>query len=127
MSRIAILGWGSLIWDLDQLAANVRGSWKRGGPALPVEFSRVSHKRQEALTLVIDPEHGVPVATRFIVSRRSDPDDAACDLRTREGTVIRNIGLIDLDSGFARSKCQTLTDVVRSWAESARIHSCSLD
>jgi hypothetical protein len=37
--NIAIIGYGSLIWDLADLAAHVEGPWRRGaGPHLPVEF-----------------------------------------------------------------------------------------
>ena len=48
--KIAILGWGSLIWNQNGLP--VKGQWKKNGPVLPIEFSRVS--RDGRLTLVID-------------------------------------------------------------------------
>ncbi len=115
MARTAILGWGSLIGDLRNLTEHVRGSWNLGGPKLFVEFSRISESRQGALTLVIDAENGDEVPTRFIESNRIDPNDVASDLRVREGTVIRHIGLID--SGFVRSKSQVVTDIIRAWAE----------
>ena len=38
--KIAILGWGSLVWDSRQLPHS--GEWHTGGPVLPIEFSRVS-------------------------------------------------------------------------------------
>lgn len=53
--KIAILGWGSLIWDKRNL--RLAGEWQVGGPVLPIEFSRVSGYGR--LTLVIDPLHGV--------------------------------------------------------------------
>jgi len=67
------------------------------------------------LTLVIDEVHGVEVPTRFIESTRADPNDAACDLRVREGTVIRNIGLIDLNSSIERSKSAVVAGIMREW------------
>lgn len=94
MARTAILGWGSLIYDLRCLSQHVRGTWRSGGPELPIEFSRISGSRSGALTLVIDEANGDTVPTQFIESSRTNPDDAACDLRDREGTVIRRIGLI---------------------------------
>ena len=48
--RIAVLGWGSLIWDRRDLM--LAGPCRPTGPNLPVEFSRVSRDGQ--LTLVID-------------------------------------------------------------------------
>ena len=38
--RYAVLGWGSLLWDLDDLAPKVTGDWHMlAGPALPMEFA----------------------------------------------------------------------------------------
>ncbi len=37
--KIAILGWGSLIWDRRDL--QIAGDWQQGGPVLPIEFSRI--------------------------------------------------------------------------------------
>ncbi len=70
-SRIAILGWGSLLWDLDDLAAKVDGPWlRRAGPRLPMEFSRISPKRKMGLVLCLDPADGTGCATHAIRSRR---------------------------------------------------------
>jgi hypothetical protein len=117
MARIAILGWGSLTYDLGDLITHVRMPWSRGGPLLPLEFSRVSKSRRNALTLVIDPENGINLPTQFIESTRRDPMDAACDLRRREGTVISHIGLVDLDSNLGRrSKTEKITEAITLWA-----------
>jgi hypothetical protein len=121
MPQIVILGWGSLLWELGPLANWVRGPWYLDGPALPLEFSRISTSRRGALTVVIDPGHGSEVPTFFIESRRGDLNDTACDLRTREGTLIRNIGVIDLQSGFARGKTPELVDRIQCWARSRDI------
>lgn len=87
--RIAILGWGSLVWDPRDLP--LASAWLVGGPQLPIEFSRVSDNGR--LTLVIDPINGVPIASRFATSRRDELDQAVEDLRRREGPTRReNIG-----------------------------------
>ena len=96
--KIAILGWGSLIWDKGELP--VKGEWRQGGPSLPIEFSRVSSDCR--LTLVIDHKNGEPVTTWFAQSNRNDLDDAICDLREREGTICKRIGYLDLISGCYR-------------------------
>lgn len=47
--KIACLGWGSLIWKQDQLP--VKGEWMKDGPALPVEFCRVSETGELATAI----------------------------------------------------------------------------
>jgi hypothetical protein len=114
--KIAILGWGSLISEQRELP-KVRGDWVKEGPTLPIEFSRVSESRGCILTLVIDPENGDDVPTRFAVSSRRNLEDAICDLRTREGTVVHRIGYVDLVSGSQRSNVMPEAgDFIRQWA-----------
>jgi hypothetical protein len=114
--KIAILGWGSLVWEpRDDFKKNI-GVWEEGGPILPIEFSRISDSRNGALTLVIDPDNGSQVRTKFTLSKRNNPEDATCDLRTREGTVIRHIGLIDLENDFYRGHWSFVIDKIKLWA-----------
>ncbi len=56
--RIAILGWGSLLWDKRPDFDEQHDDWQFDGPVLPLEFCRVSSSRGGVLTLVIDPVHG---------------------------------------------------------------------
>lgn len=95
--RIAILGWGSLLWEGGQEFDNWHEPWQLDGPILKIEFSRVSGRRQGALTLVIDPEHGTPTTVAWCLSKREKLDDTICDLRSREETTIENIGRICID------------------------------
>ena len=116
---IAVIGFGSLIWDLDNLSPHVRGGWKMyAGPRLPVEFSLVSKKRLGALALVIDHRDGSECPTCVIESRRPDLQSAAQDLALRERTDIQNIGLFDRNSGLARGAEQGTLDSVARWIES---------
>jgi hypothetical protein len=101
--KIVIIGWGSLIWDPRDLPRI--GSWQDGGPNLPIEFSRVSQDCR--LTLVIDVENGNYVPTKYILSSRHDLDNTIKDLRTREGTVIKHIGFIDLKNNKDSGQCYT--------------------
>jgi hypothetical protein len=121
--RIAILGWGSLVGvtedHLGYLKNRVRGEWVREGPALPIEFARVSDTRHRALTLVIDRDHGQENQVWYIESTRKDPRDAACDLRVREGTTTENIGLICLKQRVVRSGQggdRRTEEVIAQWA-----------
>ena len=53
--RFAVIGWGSLIWDLEILEPHVRLPWAMGGgPRMPMEFSRISPKRLMGLVVVLD-------------------------------------------------------------------------
>lgn len=93
--KIAILGWGSLLWDNRPEFDRWHLPWMYDGPTLKLEFSRISISRLRALTLVIDDIHGTPTVVAWCLSTRTDPDDAVCDLRCREGTTLKNIGRID--------------------------------
>jgi hypothetical protein len=90
--RIAILGWGSLLWEGGPDFDKCRDAWEFDGPTLKLEFSRVSEKRLNALTLVIDAERGTETPVAWCLSKRGTLEDAMCDLRTREGTTLDNIG-----------------------------------
>ena len=108
--RIAVIGWGSLIWDLDNLAPLIEGTWLMGGgPVLPMEFSRVSPKRLQALAVCLDPQYGDPCQTNAIISIRDDIHDAAEDLRARERAKrIDQIGLIHPKSGALHTRIPEL-------------------
>ena len=113
--KTAVLGWGSLIWRPGALP--LASEWKTGGPALPLEFSRVSRSRGGALTLVIDPLHGAPMPTRFAVSSRSNLDHTIEDLASREHTSPEHIGYVNLTD--QRLNCRTHPEAARiigQWA-----------
>ena len=111
--KIALLGWGSLIWDARELPRE--GVWQEGGPVLPIEFSRVSQDCR--LTPVIDPVNGTQTLTRFVMSPRADLDDAIRDLATREGTNTNRIGFVDLGRGESRCAAGgTIAEAIRKWA-----------
>jgi hypothetical protein len=50
--KIAVLGWGSLLWE--QGVLRLASRWRTDGPWLPIEFARLSDRGR--LTLVIHPE-----------------------------------------------------------------------
>ncbi|HFC05315.1 MAG TPA: hypothetical protein ENJ55_06385 [Rhizobiales bacterium] len=99
--RIAIIGYGSLVWDLENLAPHVRGNWQLGaGPAMPVEFSRISPKRKNALVLVIDETLDHRCKTSVMESNRQKVEHAITDLAARERCPADMIGYLTTDGTF---------------------------
>jgi hypothetical protein len=113
--KIAILGWGSLLWDFDdhQNFCKQHDDWKFDGPELPLEFSRISESRKNALTLVIDENNGALCQVAYAMSKRKNPDDAICDLRSREGTILKRIGYHFLDG--SRNGEPNVPDSIKTW------------
>jgi hypothetical protein len=53
----------------------------------------------------------------FALSERADLKDAICDLRTREGTISRRIGFVDLATGNHRSNVSHIVAAkINAWA-----------
>ena len=116
MSGYAILGWGSLIWDLDNLAPHVRGGWAMGaGPVLPMEFTRISPKRKMALVVCLDAVHGGGCATHAIASAKGGIAAVVSDLARRERAPEGHIGAVCLASGHASGASARVVDEVRRW------------
>ena len=115
--HIAILGWGSLLWDERPEFDNHHGPWESDGPELNIEFSRISQSRGGALTLVIDPAHGSICRVAHTKSKRRDPEDAICDLRCREGTTRANIGIHFANGSLNQCKDPNTLAAVTAWAK----------
>jgi len=82
---------------------------------LKLEFSRISKSRASALTLVIDDQRGELCCVNYALSKRQTPDDAICDLRCREGTILRHIGYHFADD--SRSGGPAVPDTIQIWAK----------
>jgi len=120
-TRIAVLGWGSLLWDQRPEFDDQHGQWEPNGPELMLEFSRVSKSRRGALTLVIEPTNGAPCRVAYAWSKRRDPEDAICDLRSREGTTRSNIGYHFADGSRNQSRDSTTLAAIQAWATKSAI------
>lgn len=117
--KIAILGWGSLIWDERPEFDKKREGWLPDGPTLKLEFSRISREtRLGALTLAFDDLNGEDCTVAYALSKRRDPDDAICDLRSREGTILKRIGYYFADG--SRSGQPKVTESVKAWTTEKR-------
>jgi hypothetical protein len=91
--KIAILGWGSLIWDPRDL--QLATPFALNGPSLPIEFCRISKNLR--LTLIIDETFGTLCQTYAATSAFSTLDEAVDNLAQREGMPnSADVGFADL-------------------------------
>jgi hypothetical protein len=118
--KIAILGWGSLLWEGGPEFDRWHGPWEFDGPTLKLEFSRVSETRLKALTLVIDADHGAETAVAWCLSKRGTLADAMGDLRAREGTTLNNIGRAMITSE-APLNCDMPAGAIAAWARAKHL------
>lgn len=79
--KIAIIGWGSLIWDSGEL--KIIKPWQPNGPKLPVEFARISNNGRVTLVIYLG-RNDNPSPTSWALSTYDDLGDAREDLRKRE-------------------------------------------
>lgn len=87
--RVAVVGWGSLVWDPRELA--LASGWYPDGPELPVEFARRSCGGR--VTLVVTPGRR-PVRTYWALSAHERLDDVIDDLTERERAPRHDIGSV---------------------------------
>ena len=121
-ASIAILGWGSLLWDERPKFDEHHTLWELDGPEVKIEFSRMSKSRGGALTLVIDPANGSLCRVAYAKSKRRDPEDAICDLRSREATTRSNIGFYFADASRGnQSKDSETLAAIQAWAATKAI------
>lgn len=122
--KIAVLGWGSLIWNPHGL--NVEDKWHTDGPVLPIEFSRISGLNKEPpkpyLSLVIDHAHGTPVQVLYAFSKEASAEDSRRDLAKREmddQAKVRYIGIVKIAQPSESESAHAKT--IRQWAVSKSI------
>ena len=115
MSNYAVLGWGSLIWDLDNLGPYVALPWHMdAGPRLPMEFCRVSPKRKMGLAVCLDGTHGVACPTHAITSVRDELALVIADLAARERAPEALIGGVCTATDTTQGRAE-IAVIVRDW------------
>lgn len=126
--RIAVLAWGSLVWDRRELA--IAEAFKANGPRLPIEFCRVSGDGR--LTLVINEALGTPCPTYVAESACGDLDAALKNLWVREGSqdevLPKNVrthgrvGFVEVASGHSSGRAidrhPKAVTAIKTWAQS---------
>ena len=108
--RIAVLGWGSLLWDPREL--RVATAWGFTDFSLPLEFSRVSGGNR--LTLVVDATDGVDCPIYFALSSFMRLDDAVANLVSREAATDHpeNVAVTRAQDPHSEDVCR---ERIRSW------------
>jgi hypothetical protein len=118
--KIAILGWGSLLWDPADL--QLATPFEPGGPSLPIEFCRVS--KNDRLTLIIDETYGTLCETYAATSTFDALDAAIENLRLREAmSGGADVGFVETATQ-QRSKAATArhphaVETIADWAQNA--------
>lgn len=111
--KIAVLGWGSLIWDPRNLKIKQR-HWFLDGPSLPIEFARISSRGR--LTLVIYPP-AKKIQTLWNWMEIEDLNHAIENLTEREDTVKDKIGFFKSHDHEIHSQFPSgITDEIKNWA-----------
>jgi hypothetical protein len=116
--KIAILGWGSLIWNPKNLEIDKtigKNGWQDDGPMLPIEFARIS--KDGRLTLVIVPGEK-KVQTLYAISKFGELDHAVLDLAVREGCGRNKIGCYNKSENNFFHDNFTCKNNIESWINS---------
>jgi len=98
--KIAYFAWGSLLWNSDGL--DLQTHWKKTNIRLPLNFSRISDNGKGRLTLVIDNKDGVFNPIYYAITKITNLNTAIENLRSREGTITKYIGYINLKNNTSR-------------------------
>jgi len=115
--KIAVLGWGSLIWDSRNLQSD--GKWNTNGPFLPIEFARISDNSR--LTLIIK-QNANPVQVLWSYLAIDNLDLARENLKERERTTnINRIGFINLIDNSMSSRYDGISEIISEWASEKEI------
>ena len=116
--RVALLGWGSLLWDESKDFDTQHGPWMDDGPLLKLEFSRISKSRNGALTLVIDQVNGAANQVSYCLSKRTNITDVIADLQRRENSpTAKHVGYIDLKTTREHFADQVAVESIRTWTK----------
>lgn len=116
--RIAVLGWGSLVWQPVNAHGDVavHPPWHHDGPALPVEFARISADGR--LTLVVLPGYSHRSPVLWARSRLESLPAARSALAAREtGSPLERIHGITRSGRPLGEPDPRVVAPVRSWLE----------
>ena len=112
--KIACIGWGSLIWDSQDLP--LKSTWYSDGPLLPIEFSRESSDGRMTLILLDNSDN--MVNSLWSLLSVTTLHEAKIVLAKREGISDKNIkysiGYWDKDSNSSHGLSSL---AIETWAK----------
>lgn len=97
---IYYIAWGSLLWNFKSL--RIETEWTKSNIKFPLNFSRISDSGQGRLTLVID-KIGELNNVYYARTAFTNLNAAIEKLKTREKTLTKNIGFINISSNSVRT------------------------
>ena len=109
--KIVCLGWGSLVWKSGDLP--VASKWHTDGPALPIEFTRVSDGGELATAICLNAD---PVPVLWATLATHSLSEARQALREREGIPAKRVDGV----GSLHISPQT-TGLLADWARARGI------
>jgi hypothetical protein len=118
--RIAVLGWGSLVWQpanrYGELCLDSDTEWQPDGPALPVEFARISSDGR--LTLVILPEYESESPVLWNINCHEGLGGAVANLAQRETNApLGAIHGVTRDGFVHGAPHPDIAETVREWLD----------
>jgi len=114
--EIAVLGWGSLIWD-DPRELRTKGDWSGDGPPLPVEFRRYSKGGRITLVLYPKAEDVQTLWAHADFTKLSEAIENLCDRECIPKTSVDRIGFAIIGG---RSRCRAAPGVlerIQKWGK----------
>lgn len=99
---IVILGWNDVVANSKNLGKVLAGKFRKGGPSIPIEFSRISTGGH--LTPVID-VNAPPTPTMFAIAKSKNLKTVAMEVAKREG-ITKNMDRV----GFLSIKDMTVNN-----------------
>jgi hypothetical protein len=111
--KIAILGWGSLVWNPRNLSI-INSAWHPDGVLLPIEFARISRDGRLTLVLYQQPNQR-NVLTLWAESQFQKFDAARNNLKECEGCALDAIGYVTAE-GALPSVSDDLKTRIGQWA-----------
>lgn len=113
--KIAFLGWGSLVWDSQEL--KITGDWHEDGPPIPIEFRRLSNRGR--ITLVLYPK-AEDVQTLWVHAEFTKLSMAIENLCDRECIPKTSVDRIGFAITGGRSRCRAAPGVlgrIQGWGK----------
>ena len=118
--KIAILAWDSLLVNSKDMFIE---KWRRNGPVLPLEFSRISEDGK--LTVVIDCNGGANNKVFYTISKHQSIDNVIKEILSKEKINYENLGVLNVENKTGSPRIfvydKIIIDNITDWAKKNKI------